>query len=122
MYNWSKSFRDSNAIINSSSVTCVVDKQDARPLFLVMQAYTEEVLPSCPKEKGCTCTIKRFAINDKNITIKIDGEIYGKYSYLVQVSCSGKGLTEFPKLPKYTRVLDLSNNKVRHSCTVYVNS
>ena len=77
-----------------------------------MQAYTEEVLPSCPKEKGCECTIKHFAVNEKNQTIIHDGEIYGKYRYNVKVSCNGKGLTEFPKLPKYTRVLDLSHNKV----------
>ena len=112
MYNWSKSFGDSNVIINSSSVTCDGDKHQY-PLFLVMQAYTEEVLPSCPEEKGCTCTIETFATNDKNITIIVDGEIYGKYRYKLKVSCSGKELTEFPKLPKDTRVLDLSNNKVK---------
>ena len=118
MYNWSRSLREPNSlgepnsIVNSSSITCDVDN-DPYPLFLVMQAYTEEVLPSCPKEEGCTCTIQNYKkIKHQK---KVAGEIYGNYVYSVKVSCSGKGLDYFPKLPKYTRYLDLSNNKVSNS-------
>jgi hypothetical protein len=32
--------------------------------------------------------------------------------YTVFVSCPDKGLTHFPKLPKHTRTVDLSDNKV----------
>jgi hypothetical protein len=34
--------------------------------------------------------------------------------YTVFVSCPDKDLTHFPKLPKHTRTVDLSNNKVTY--------
>ena len=108
MYNWSKSIENSNAIINASSITCHVEndpgeynskmyKRKSYELFPVMRTYTDEVLPSCPKKEGCSCTIQYY---------------YSVTVYSVKVSCKGKQLISFPKLPKNTRYLDLTNNKV----------
>ena len=107
MYGWSKSLDNSGAIINSSSISCHVEndpgeynskgyKRESYKLFPVMRTYADEVLPSCPKKEGCACTIQFM---------------YDKI-YSVKVSCRGKQLTNFPKLPKYTRFLDLTDNKV----------
>ena len=108
MYNWSKSIENSNAIINASSITCHVEndpgeynskmyKRKSYELFPVMRTYRDEVLPSCPKKDGCSCTIQYY---------------YSVTVYSVKVSCKGKQLIRFPKLPKNTRYLDLTNNKV----------
>ena len=116
MYKWSKSLDNSNAIINKSSITCYVEidpgaysskgyKRESYKLFPVMQTYTDEVLPACPKEHGCSCTIQ-FLYVSHNI-------------YSVKVSCRGKQMTSFPKLPKNTRYLDLTDNKVYKMITVF---
>ena len=115
MYDWSKSFDNSGAIINSSSISCHVENdpgeynskgynRESYKLFPVMRTYSDEVLPSCPKKEGCVCTIQFM---------------YDKI-YSVKVSCRGKQLTYFPKLPKYTRFLDLTDNKVTLN-TVIIN-
>ena len=70
-----------------------------------MQTYTDEVLPACPKEHGCSCTIQFLSVSH-NI-------------YSVKVSCRGKQMTSFPKLPKNTRYLDLTDNKVYKMITVF---
>ena len=95
MYNWSKSLSDPKAIQNSSSISCDADGKPYS-LLLVMGAYTEEVLPSCPRKKGCTCIIKH--INKPKIDVNGD-IIMGNYFYTVQVLCIGKNLTHFPKHP-----------------------
>ena len=82
---------------------CHSDHDHPYPLFLVMKYYTEEVSPSCSKEDQCTCIINHI---QKNIINRKDR------TYTVQVLCRGKGLTHFPKLPKNTISVDLSNNNV----------
>ena len=108
MYKWSKSIKNSNAIVNASSIECYVEndpgeynsnlyKRKSYELFPVMRIYTNEVLPSCPINEGCSCTINYY---------------YNEKIYSVKVSCKGKQLTNFPNLPKNTRYLDLTDNKV----------
>ena len=78
--------------------------QDAR-LFLVMEYYTLHILPSCPVKDHCQCHMENI-----QETLVVSTE----RSYTVFVSCPDKGLTHFPKLPKHTRTVDLSNNKVNN--------
>ena len=112
MYAWTKSFTSSNPIVNSSSLTCDAAGKPY-PLFLVMKAYTEEVLPSCPQ--NCTCTINHITTikhSKEEHKIEISDIKKGNDLAFVVVLCAGKELVEFPKLPKNTVTLDLSNNKV----------
>ena len=112
MYDWSKSFANSNPIANSSSLTCDAAGKPY-PLFLVMKAYTEEVLPSCPQ--NCTCTINHITTikhSKEEHKLEISDIKKGNDLAFVVVLCAGKELVEFPKLPKNTVTLDLSNNKV----------
>ena len=98
--------------MNSSSLTCDAAGKPY-PLFLVMKAYTEEVLPSCPQ--NCTCTINHITTikhSKEEHKIEISDIKKGNDLAFVVVLCAGKELVEFPKLPKNTVTLDLSNNKV----------
>ena len=103
MYKWSQTYVKSHSIQNTSFTMCHVDKDHPYPLILVMKYYTEEVLPSCPKKDGCTCDINHIQTKILNRKDR---------AYTVQVLCRNRGLTHFPKLPKNTISVDLSNNYV----------
>ena len=68
-----------------------------------MEYYSLHILPSCPVKDHCQCHLENI-----QETLVVSTE----RSYTVSVSCPDKGLTHFPKLPKHTRTVDLSNNKV----------
>lgn len=68
-----------------------------------MEYYTLYILPSCPIKDNCQCQLENI-----QETMVVATERH----YTIFVSCPDKGLTHFPKLPKHTRTVDLSNNKV----------
>ena len=113
MYEWSKPYLESNAIINSSDTRCYPadNRHKTYPLFLVMEFYTDVVLPTCPVRDECICVINHIQENVDHTL----GQILKDRSYTVQVSCRGKRLTHFPKLPTNTKSVDLSNNSVRNA-------
>jgi len=65
-----------------------------------METFHREVLPKCLKV--CTCDIYHFGTSTPP-------------SYTLKVNCSGQELTEFPSVPLYTTILDLSNNQLSDS-------
>ena len=112
IYSWSKPLVASGTLKNISSTRCLYGKTNYdSPLLLVMQYYVEHILPSCPKRDHCTCLLN--SIQEKIVT-KTDR------AYTVVVSCKDKGLSHFPKLPKHTKTVDLSGNRVRLSTSFQI--
>ncbi len=73
------------------------------PLLLVMEYYSESVLPSCPFRDRCSCHLT--SLQEKMV-------VSTERVYTVEVDCASRGLKHFPKLPKHTRTVDLSGNEV----------
>ncbi len=80
--------------------------------MLVMQYYSELVLPECPSGQGCLCTLAKVQ----------EGPVVSQSErvYSVEVACVGRNITTFPKLPKHTRTVDLSDNQVGTSTTITI--
>ena len=112
MYSWSRHYAaGSPAILQHVGDTrcrydettdshCLKQKQ-CGSLLLVMQYYHEKVNPSCPGSCSCFLTQVQEVMKERK-----------ERSYTVQVNCTARNLTYFPKLPVHTRIVDLSDNKV----------
>jgi Leucine-rich repeat (LRR) protein len=72
-------------------------------LLLVMEYYADYVLPNCPFRDKCTC----------HLTMVQETVVFStERVYTVEVDCSENNLAYFPKLPKHTRTVNLSGNKL----------
>jgi len=102
---WSWPLLGSGALHNISTTKCQLagskrTKNQSPLLMEVARVYSSRVQPQC--HKGCECRLNYWA----DLGPPADPE------YNVAVNCSGLGLTVFPKLPKHTKKLDLSNNSL----------
>ena len=112
MYSWSRHYAAGSPSIlqhvgdtrcrydETTDSHCLKQKQ-CGSLLLVMQYYHEKVNPSCPGSCSCFLTQVQEVMKERK-----------ERSYTVQVNCTARNLTYFPKLPVHTRIVDLSDNKV----------
>ena len=112
MYSWSQHYAAGSPSIlqhvedtrcrydETTDSHCLKQKQ-CGSLLLVMQYYHEKVNPSCPGSCSCFLTQVQEVMKERK-----------ERSYTVQVNCTARNLTYFPKLPVHTRIVDLSDNKV----------
>ena len=110
MYSWSRHYAESSILQHVDDTRCRYDdttdsrclkQKQCGNLLLVMQYYHEKVNPSCPGSCSCFLTQVQEVMKERK-----------ERSYTVQVNCTSRNLTYFPKLPIHTRIVDLSDNKV----------
>ena len=110
MYSWSRHYAESSILQHVDDTRCRYDEttrnclkqKECGNLLLVMEYYHEKVNPSCPSSCSCFLTQVQEVMKERK-----------ERSYTVQVNCTSQNLTYFPKLPIHTRIVDLSDNKVR---------
>ncbi|TRY68648.1 hypothetical protein TCAL_07683 [Tigriopus californicus] len=104
VHSWSEPFLKAAILKNVSGTRCrYMDSKYDGQLFLVMEYYSKYVIPSCPTKDNCSCALT--SVQEKLVHAR-------ERFYSVEVSCVGGGLSHFPKLPKHTRTVDLSQNKL----------
>jgi len=125
MHAWSRPLTAKSALVNLGETRCRYDEGKSSqhgPLLLIMRYYVEYVQPACPRR--CDSMLSRLTIakytfsfrdNCTCLLTKVqEGEFQEEESrvYSVQVDCVNQSLSHFPKLPKHTRAVDLSGNRV----------
>ncbi len=109
IHSWSQPLVSRSVLQRLDSTRCRYSRQNRdAPLLLVSEYYASRVLPHCPFDEGCSCVLTHM--QEGSVTHETERV------YTVEVGCVHKDLKTFPTLPKNTRAVDLSKNKV-FTCT-----
>eukprot|EP00095_Tigriopus_kingsejongensis_P000769 maker-scaffold67_size430214-snap-gene-1.16 protein:Tk00769 transcript:maker-scaffold67_size430214-snap-gene-1.16-mRNA-1 annotation:"AGAP005417-PA" len=112
IYSWSQPYLQRSILQNIPTTQCrYIDSPYDGRLILVMEYYSKYVIPSCPTQDNCACALT--SVQEKMVHAR-------ERVYTVEVSCVKGGLSHFPKLPKNTRTVDLSGNKLNGRSFTYL--